>query len=162
MPTYILISFKNCSKANLPCKRCKGTYVSWFRERSCTNAVRYLSFARAFGRDFKCGCVVASQQLASPIAGIGEWRLMASLLVRGRDGSHGHMLCERFNRLLLWSSNCTIIAAPKVTLSIVPHAIQQKRLAEQELNFVVTPVLGWEGLKEHDDALDLTGKHMSK
>jgi hypothetical protein len=95
------------------------------------------------------------------IAGIGEWHLMALLLIRGQDGKHGRMLCGRLNRLLLWSSNCTI-AAPKVTLGIVPHAIQQKRLAEQEFNFVVTPVLGWEGLKEHDDALELTGKHMSK
>jgi len=135
-------------------------YHGFANDRVPTPSDTYRSLGRLEG--ILNAAVVASQQLASPIAGIGEWHLMASLLVRGRDGSHGHMLCERFNRLLLWSSNCTIIAAPKVTLSIVPHAIQQKRLAEQELNFVVTPVLGWEGLKEHDDALDLTGKHMSK
>lgn len=36
----------------------------------------------------------------------------------------------------------------------MPYAIQQEGLTKQELNFVVTPVLSWEGLQEHDDALE--------
>ena len=41
----------------------------------------------------------------------------------------------------------------KVTLRVVPDRIENERLAEEHLDFVVRPVLCRQGLQEHNDAL---------
>jgi len=103
MPTYILILFKNCSKAICRANGARELmYHDFSNDRVPTSDV-YHSLGRLEGNLIACALSRHNQkqQLASPIAGIGEWRFMASLLVRGQDGKHGHMLCECLNRLLL-------------------------------------------------------------
>lgn len=41
----------------------------------------------------------------------------------------------------------------EVTLRVVPDRIENERLAEEHLDFVVRPVLCRQGLQEHNDAL---------
>jgi hypothetical protein len=41
----------------------------------------------------------------------------------------------------------------EVALCVVPDRIQHERLAEEHLDFVVRPILCWQRLQEHNDAL---------
>lgn len=41
----------------------------------------------------------------------------------------------------------------EVALCIVPDRIKNERLAEEHLDFMVLPILCWQRLQEHNDAL---------
>ena len=46
----------------------------------------------------------------------------------------------------------------EVALRVVPDRIEQERLAEEDLDFVVRPILCRQRLQEHNDALMRFGK----
>lgn len=59
--------------------------------------------------------------------------------------------------LLTVNGDALFSLSREVALCVVPDRIKHERLAEQHLDFVVRPVLCWQRLQEHNDALGESG-----
>ena len=58
-----------------------------------------------------------------------------------------------------WRETLEFSLSREVALCVVPDRIQHERLAEEHLDFVVRPILCWQRLQEHNDALWFPKRH---